>query len=258
MLLDINNLLCRAYFTNPKIQIKGIEMGAILGLESYIKFLINSLLPTHMALVRDLSGKTWRHNIYHSYKNNRKPTEEDLRTQFSLIPEIARKFNVPLIDSQGFEADDCIATLTKQAHSLCNVTIVSTDKDLAQLLHQNVRIYNPHNKNIEYIRDIETKYGIAFSRFIDYFILIGDPSDNLPGIQGIGPKTALQILQHCPNLDHMDSYLHHFKPAIAKKLHNQQNQVQLMRKMLLLDEFVPLKIPFSLENAIYFKLAHLD
>lgn len=256
ILLDINNLLCRAYFSNPKLQISGAEVGAIYGLASYVQSLIRMLNPTHIAFVRDLGGKTWRHFLYPLYKAQRAQTEDDLRAQFKFIPILARYLDINLVDMEGFEADDCIATLAHQAYHLsqrCHTTIISSDKDLFQLLSAKLHIYNPHAKKIQTIKDIEVKYEIPFNRFIDYFTLVGDASDNLPGVQGIGPKTALQILQKCDNLDHLDEFLHHFTPAISRKLSNKGVQISLMRRLLLLDRDVKLRIPFCLSNITYFQ-----
>lgn len=253
LLLDANNLLCRMYFANPKMQIDGQEVGGIYALGTYIQNLVKLLQGTHIALAQDLGKKTWRHSLFPAYKQNRGSTEPDLRTQFPLIKPLARLLDVQLIGQEDFEADDCLATLATQAHKHVQVTIISTDKDLYQLSHPNITIYNPHYRKNMNTADIEAKYQTSVNRLIDYFTLVGDTSDNLPGIPGIGPKTALQILEKCDCLDQLDSHLQHFTPNTARKLQNQQEQIALMRQMITLVKDVPVTIPFTPETSTYFE-----
>lgn len=255
LILDTNNLLCRAYFVGEKFYTSsGTPVGAICAMATYIQSLIKLLAPTHIAMARDMGGQTWRHKLYPDYKKTRTKADEELYKQFPLVPKLAQYLGIPLIGHNDFEADDCIALLAKQAESIAHTTIVSSDKDLCQLINDKVRMYNTHSKTLMNQQIVETKYGVKLTQLIDYFTLIGDSADNLPGVSGIGPKTALQILEKCPNINELDNNLHHFTPAIQKKLQNQSERINLMRTLITLSTDIPLEINFNNQTKDQFKI----
>lgn len=255
LILDTNNLLCRAYFVGDKIYTSdGTPIGAIAAMATYIQSLIRLLGPTHIVMTRDMGGPTWRHKMYPDYKKNRTKADEELYKQFPLVPALAAYLEIPLLGHHDFEADDCIATLTKQAEGLATTTIVTSDKDLCQLINDKVRIYNTHSKLILDQGKVEIKYGIPLNRLIDYFTLIGDGSDNLPGVKGIGPKTAVEIINKCSDINCLDTHLHHFKPAVQKKITNQNERINLMRTLFTLSDNIELDAVFSEDTHELFKV----
>lgn len=246
LILDINNLLCRAYFAGEKIYTSNNKpIGAICALAQYIQNLTRMLAPTHIAMARDMGSKTWRHQLYPQYKKNRVKSDEELYAQFPLVPVLAEYLGMPLVGHDYYEADDCIATLATQAFQIAHTTIVSTDKDLCQLVNDKVRIYNPHHKQLMTRKNIEEKYQIELERLLEYFALIGDSSDNLPGVSGIGPKTALTILKECKNVLNIGDTIKKFPPGVQKKLMNQEEQIALMKKLITLTHDVPLDLNFN-------------
>lgn len=248
VLLDINNLLCRSYFAYPKQQIADIEVGGIIGLFHYINNLCNILQPTHIAAARDLPYKTFRHRLYPEYKQHRPKSEPELVQQFKLLPLLARYMKIMLLDQQGYEADDCLAAIARHTHA--TVTIVSTDKDLWQLLEDRIRIYNPATRSLITRNYVEDRYCIPFARLLDYCCIVGDGSDNIPGLIGLGPKGAQEIVRYSTTL--ADVQLHRLKPAVAKKFNEQYDQIPLMRTLLTLATDMPLALRFDECTAAYF------
>lgn len=246
LILDTNNLLCRAFFVGDKIYSNNNKpIGAICAMATYIQSLIRLLAPTHLAMTRDMGGKTWRHKTYTPYKQNRTKADEELYLQFPMVPILAKHMNVPLLEHPDYEADDCIATLATQAQEHAHVTIVSTDKDLCQLVNKKVRIYSPHHKQIITEENVKQRYEVEIEQLIDYFALVGDTSDNLPGVSGIGPKSAVNILKYAKTVDDIDKILLKLSPAIQKKLNNQTEQIKLMKQLVTLISDVSLTTPFS-------------
>lgn len=171
--------------------------GAIFGVINMLKSLINEYQPTHMAVVFDAKGKTFRNDLYPEYKANRPPMPEDLRQQIEPIHKIVEAMGLPLLVVEGVEADDVIGTLAKQACAEGRETLISTgDKDMAQLVSDNVTLINTMDKNnpiTDYDRVIE-KFGVKPDQIIDFLALVGDKVDNIPGVNKCGPKTAVKWL----------------------------------------------------------------
>lgn len=178
--------------------------GAVFGVINMLKSLINEYQPTHMAVVFDAKGKTFRNDLYAEYKANRPPMPEDLRQQIEPIHQIVKAMGLPLLVVDGVEADDVIGTLAKQACAEGRETLISTgDKDMAQLVSDNVTLINTMDKNnpiTDYERVIE-KFGVKPDQIIDYLALVGDKVDNIPGVNKCGPKTAVKWLNEYETLE---------------------------------------------------------
>lgn len=246
LLLDANNLLCRAFFAGDKIVTSSEKpIGAICALATYINSLIRNLAPTHIAMARDLGANTWRHKLYPQYKKNRIKSDPELYLQFPLVPILAKYMNITVIDNPDFEADDCLATLALQAQPYAHTTIVSTDKDFCQMVNDKIRIYNPHSKSILDEQAVKSKYNLEINQLTDYFALTGDQSDNLPGVSGIGPKTAQIILGHCQKTEFLYDHIDKFAPAIQRKLLNQAECIKLMKTLVTLSTDIVLSTPFT-------------
>ena len=158
--------------------------------------------PTHFAVIFDYSSKTFRNALYDKYKANRSAPPEELIPQFGLIREATRAFNLPCIEKEGFEADDIIATYARMAEATgADVTIVSSDKDLMQLVTANVSMYDSMKDKQISIPEVIEKWGVPPEKMIDMQAMTGDSTDNVPGIPGIGPKTAAQLLEEFGDLD---------------------------------------------------------
>src|SRR5690606_24654049 len=198
-LIDGSAYIFRAYHALPPLTRKsdGLPVGAVAGvcniLFRYLNDNKNGDAPTHVAVIFDHSSKTFRNDIYPEYKANRPELPEDLRPQFPLTRDATRAFNIACIETEGFEADDIIATLSCRARDAGGqVTIISSDKDLMQLVGNGVQMLDPiKGKPID--RDgVFEKFGVWPDRVVDVQALAGDPTDNVPGAPGIGIKTAAQ------------------------------------------------------------------
>ena len=207
-LIDGHALIYRAYYAlakNPLTNSKGVPTGAIYGFVNYLIRLIDSYVCPYMAVVMDSRAPTFRHEMYEQYKANRKAMPDDLKAQMPLIDEIVAAFNIPLIRKDGLEADDLLASITSKAVALdFDVFLVTKDKDLMQLVGPRVKMLAPDGTGTLQLfetKDVIAKMGIGPEKIVDYLALIGDASDNIPGVPSIGPKTAIKILESCGNVD---------------------------------------------------------
>lgn len=210
-LVDGSGFIFRAFHALPALTRKsdGLPVGAVSGFCNMMWKLLTEardtsvgVTPTHLAVIFDYSSKTFRKEIYPEYKANRSAPPEELIPQFGLIRQATRAFNLPCIETEGFEADDIIATYARKAEALgADVTIVSSDKDLMQLVTANVHMYDAMKDKQIGIPDVIEKWGVPPEKMIDLQSLTGDSTDNIPGIAGIGPKTAAQLLEEFGDLE---------------------------------------------------------
>jgi len=211
-LVDGSGYIFRAYHALPPLSRKsdGLPCGAVAGFCNMLWKLMREAgdeshkslaVPTHFAVVFDHSAQTFRKEIYPAYKANRPPPPADLIPQFGLIRTATRAFNLPSIEQAGYEADDILATLARRAEAAgAEVTIMSSDKDLMQLVSDRICLYDPmKNKTISRAEVID-KWGVPPEQMVDFQALVGDASDNVPGVAGIGPKTAAELLQQFGSL----------------------------------------------------------
>ncbi|MFN4208341.1 MAG: 5'-3' exonuclease H3TH domain-containing protein, partial [Agrobacterium albertimagni] len=210
-LVDGSGFIFRAFHAIPALNRKsdGLPVNAVSGFCNMLWKLLRDarntdvgVTPTHLAVIFDYSSTTFRKEIYPLYKANRSAPPEDLIPQFGLIRHATRAFNLPCIETEGFEADDIIATYARQAEAVgADVTIVSSDKDLMQLLTPNVHMYDAMKDKQIGIPDVIEKWGVPPEKMIDLQAMTGDSTDNVPGIPGIGPKTAAQLLEEFGDLE---------------------------------------------------------
>ncbi len=205
MLIDGSGFIFRAFhklpsFTRPD----GTPTGAVYGFTTMLMKLRESLPCTHAVVVFDAKGKTFRHALHADYKANRPPAPEDLVPQFPLVREAATAMGFAIIEQDGMEADDIIATYAVQAKARdMQALVVSSDKDLMQLMNQGVTLYDPMKNQYLNTDDVMKKFGVAPDKVIDVQALMGDSSDNIPGVPGIGAKTAALLIQEYGSLDHL-------------------------------------------------------
>ncbi|OCI91984.1 DNA polymerase I [Rhizobium sp. AC27/96] len=210
-LVDGSGFIFRAFHALPPLTRKsdGLPVGAVSGFCNMLWKLLTSardtsvgVTPTHFAVIFDYSSKTFRKEIFPDYKANRSAPPEELIPQFGLIRQATRAFNLPCIETDGFEADDIIATYARQAEATgADVTIISSDKDLMQLVTPTVHMYDSMKDKQIGIPDVIEKWGVTPDKMIDLQAMTGDSVDNVPGIPGIGPKTAAQLLEEFGDLD---------------------------------------------------------
>ncbi|MEX3010900.1 DNA polymerase I [Hoeflea sp. TYP-13] len=210
-LIDGSGYIFRAYHALPPLTRKtdGLPVGAVSGFCNMLWKLLSEardtsvgVTPTHLAVIFDHSSKTFRKEMYPEYKANRSAPPEDLIPQFGLIREATRAFNLPCIEMEGFEADDLIATYARLAEEAgADTTIISSDKDLMQLVTDNVTMYDTMKDRKIMAPEVVEKWGVPPEKMIDLQSLTGDSTDNIPGVPGIGPKTAAQLLETFGDLD---------------------------------------------------------
>ncbi|NLE00302.1 MAG: hypothetical protein GX640_10550, partial [Fibrobacter sp.] len=207
-LIDGHALVYRAYFAfskNPLVNSKGQSTGAIFGFANYLLRLIENYSCPYLAVVLDSSTPTFRHQMYAEYKANREAMPDELKSQMPLILNLIEALNITVIREDGLEADDLIAMLTKKALDRnFSVFLVTKDKDLMQLIGPNVKMLAPDGSGtlqLLGVNEVIEKMGVGPEQIVDYLALIGDSSDNIPGVPGVGPKTAVKILQTAGSVD---------------------------------------------------------
>ena len=197
ILVDGSSYLFRAYHSPPHLtNSKGEATGAIYGVVNMLKSLLKHYNPTQMAVVFDAKGPTFRNEMYSDYKANRPPMPDDLRSQIEPLHKIVQALGLPLLCISGVEADDVIGTLARQASAAGRHTLISTgDKDMAQLVDQHVTLINTMTNTLLDPDAVKEKFGVGPELIIDYLALMGDKVDNIPGLPGVGEKTAAALLQ---------------------------------------------------------------
>ncbi len=196
VLVDGSSYLYRAYYAPPHLtNSKGEATGAVYGVVNMLRSLLTRYQPSHIAVVFDAKGKTFRNDMYSEYKAQRPPMPDDLRSQIEPLHRIIRALGLPLISISGVEADDVIGTIARQASLESRAVLISTgDKDMAQLVDENVTLINTMTDTIMGPEEVATKFGVGPDRIIDLLALMGDKADNIPGLPGVGEKTALAML----------------------------------------------------------------
>ena len=233
-LIDGSGFIFRAYYALPPLtRPDGTPISAVLGFTNMILNLMENLCAHNIAVVFDSKRKNFRHDIYPAYKANRAEAPEDLVPQFPLMREACNAFQIPVLEQEGFEADDLIAAYTKKAiQEGYEVTIVSSDKDLMQLVSDKVVMYD-HMKNT-YIRppQVFDKFNVAPEKVRDVLALAGDSSDNVPGVPGIGPKTAATLINEYGSFEGLFENLNQIKQPKRREALEQNHELALVSRDL--------------------------
>ncbi|MEC8751319.1 MAG: 5'-3' exonuclease H3TH domain-containing protein, partial [Pseudomonadota bacterium] len=259
-LVDGSGFIFRAFHALPPMsRDDGTPTNAVFGFTNMLIKLIEDLKADHCAIIFDTARKTFRNDVYKEYKANRPPPPDELIPQFALIREAVRAFNIACIEMEGYEADDLIATYTRLAREQdANVTIVSSDKDLMQLVGPNIKMFDPmKNKDIG-VEDVIEKFGVGPQHVVDVQALAGDTSDNVPGVPGVGIKTAAQLINEYGDLESLldraseikqpkrrDNLIDHAEMArISKILVTLKQDVNVLQPLstLTLEKADPLKV----------------
>ncbi|MDP6264508.1 MAG: 5'-3' exonuclease H3TH domain-containing protein, partial [Pseudomonadales bacterium] len=233
LLVDGSSYLFRAFHALPPlVNSKGQPTGAIKGVISMIRKLIADNPEHNVAIVFDAKGKTFRNDLYQAYKATRPPMPDDLRSQIQPIHDIVRLMGLPLLMQEGVEADDIIGTLAKQGTDLQVDVLISTgDKDMAQLVNEHVTLINTMTDTRMDIQGVKDKFGVLPDQIIDYLALMGDTSDNIPGVPKVGPKTAVKWLNEYGSLDNIIANAHEISGKIGENLRAALDQLPLSHQL---------------------------
>jgi DNA polymerase-1 len=233
ILVDGSSYLFRAYHALPPLMnSRGEATGAIVGVVNMLRKLIAAYQPTHMAVVFDAPGGSFRNTLYDQYKANRPPMPDDLREQIEPLHCIVEAMGLPLLMIPGVEADDVIGTLATQASQQGMHTLISTgDKDLAQLVDDHVTLINTMNDSLLDRQGVLEKFGVLPEQIVDYLALVGDSSDNIPGIPKCGPKTAVKWLTEYGSIDDLKAHAQEIKGKVGEYLRENLDQLALSQQL---------------------------
>lgn len=249
-LVDGSGYIFRAYFALPQnlTNPEGQPIGAVLGFTNMLQKMLIDLQAPYIAVIFDAAKENFRNEIYGEYKANRPPAPDDLIPQFPMFREATEAFGVPAIELEGYEADDLIATYTKLAKAQGRkVTIVGVDKDLMQLVDEDVRLYDPIKNKYLYAADVKEKFGVLPDRVIDVQALAGDSTDNIPGVLGIGVKTAAQLIDEYGSLEELLERAGEIKqPKRREKLTDHAEDARMSKKLVTLAKDAP--VPLAIED----------
>ena len=250
-LLDAYALIYRAYYAfikNPRINSKGLNTSAILGFVNTLEEVLTKEQPSHIGIAFDPSGPTFRHEAYEQYKAQREETPEGIRTAVPYIKDIIRAYRIPILEIPGYEADDVIGTLARQADARGVDTFMMTpDKDYGQLVTDHVKMYRPKYGDKEFevlgVEEVKEKYGLTSpTQVIDMLGLMGDSADNIPGCPGVGEKTATKLIQQFGSIENLLAGTDQLKGALKTKIENNKEQIEFSKFLATIKTDVPIEL----------------
>jgi len=249
-LVDGSSYIFRAYHAMLRQRLsnaRGMPTGATYVFSNMIQKLIREEKPDYLAVVWDPPVKTFRHNLYPEYKANRAETPPDLIPQFSYIRSLVAAFGIPALEQEGYEADDVIGTLAKKAAEQgFEVVLVSGDKDLTQLLGPQVTMLDTLKNKTTDVAGVKERFGVKPEHVIDVLALMGDSSDNVPGVPKVGEKTAKKLIAQYGDLENVLAHAGEIKGAVGESLRNFADQARLSKELVTIQTEVP--VPFDLES----------
>ena len=250
-LLDAYALIYRAYYAfikNPRINSKGLNTSAILGFVNTLEEVLTKEQPSHIGIAFDPSGPTFRHEAYEQYKAQREETPEGIRTAVPYIKDIIHAYRIPILEIPGYEADDVIGTLARQADARGVDTFMMTpDKDYGQLVTDHVKMYRPKYGDKEFevlgVEEVKEKYGLTSpTQVIDMLGLMGDSADNIPGCPGVGEKTATKLIQQFGSIENLLAGTDQLKGALKSKIENNKEQIEFSKFLATIKTDVPIEL----------------
>ncbi len=244
-LIDGSSYLFRAYHALPPLtNSKGVPTGAVYGFTKMLLKIIRDERPEAMVVVFDSAGPTERHTQFADYKANRAQMPDDLSRQLPYIHRVVEAMRIPLLMQQGQEADDLIGSLARQAAAQdCQVTIATSDKDMLQLVGPEIRIYDWMKEKVYNEAEVQERFGVSPGQVVEMMGLMGDPIDNIPGVHGIGEKTARSLIQQFGSIEEMVSRLHEVKSAKVREiLRRQIEQARLSRDLARIMTDLPVRL----------------
>lgn len=263
LLIDAYAMIFRAYYafiTNPRINSKGENMSGVFGFCTTLEDLKKKVNPTHLGVAFDPAGGTFRHEAYEQYKAQRDETPEDIRKSVPIIKSILAAMRIPVLEVPGFEADDVIGTLAKQAEAAdFEVLMATPDKDYGQLVTERVHMYRPrHTGGFEELgpQEVCEKYEIANTdQVVDLLGLMGDSADNIPGCRGVGPKTAVQLIRQFGSIENMLEHTEEIKGALRTKVESQVEDIRFSKFLAKIRQDVPVELD---EDSLLLQAPDLD
>lgn len=248
-LIDAYALIYRSYYAfirAPRINSKGLNTSAVMGFCNTLNEVLNKEKPTHIGVAFD-HGKTFRHDAFPEYKAQREETPEDIKLSVPIIKDVLAAMNIPILQVDGFEADDVIGTLaTKAGAEGVETYMLTPDKDYGQLVRSNVYMYKPrHGGGYDIIgeSEIEEKYGIPTpAEVIDLLALMGDSADNFPGCPGVGEKTAVKLINQFGNIDNMLNHTDELKGKMREKVENAVDDIRMSKFLATIRTDVPIEL----------------
>ena len=249
-LLDAYALIYRSYYAfikNPRINSKGLNTSAIMGFLNTLQEVLTKEQPTHLGVAFDPHGPTFRSEAYPAYKAQREATPEDIKQSVPIIKNILKAWNIPILEAQGFEADDVIGTLaTKAGQQGIDTYMLTPDKDYGQLVSDHVKIYRPrHGGGYEVMgpEEVKAKYSIPSTEaVIDLLALMGDSADNFPGCPGVGEKTAVKLINEFGTVESLISRSSEIKGALQKKVEEHVDDIKLSKFLATIKTDVPIEL----------------
>ncbi len=246
-LIDGNSYCYRAYYAIKELRnSKGQPTNAVYGFILMLKKLLNNENPDYLAIAFDLKGPTFRHKKFKEYKIKRKPMPDDLVLQLSLIKEIVSAYNVPIFEKESFEADDILATIAKKVSEKgIEVYIVTGDKDALQLVDENIKVYSTHKEGLVYDKEAVRKRfsNLEPENIIDLMALVGDASDNIPGVRGVGEKTAIDLIKKFHDIDNLYNNLDEIESESRRNiLAEGEESARMSKELATVDTSVPMEI----------------
>jgi DNA polymerase-1 len=262
-LIDAYALIYRSYYAfikMPRVNSKGLNTSAILGFVNTLEEVLRTQKPTHIAVAFDPAGPTFRHEAFEKYKAQREETPEDIRKSIPIIKDIIEAYNIAILEVPGFEADDVIGTISKQADkNEFDVYMLTPDKDYAQLVSDNVFIYRPkYGGGYETlgIEGVEQKWGLKSpGQIIDLLGLMGDSSDNIPGCIGVGEKTAVKLLDEFETIENLLNSTNQLKGSLKTKIESNKEQIIFSQFLATIKTDVPIEWK---ESDFLFKSPNVD
>ena len=248
-LIDGSGFIFRAFYAIPLLtNSQGIPINAVYGYCNMILNIYEKFKPEQMIVVFDTKKKTFRSDIYKEYKSNRTDPPEELIPQFSIIRDATDALQIPRLEMDGYEADDIIATYTKQAEERgVSVTIISSDKDLMQLVNKNTKMYDSMKDKFIGVKEVKEKFGVEPSKIIDVQALAGDRIDNIPGVSGIGVKTAAELINNFNSLENVLAKVNEIKqPKRRQILIDEKDKALISKKLVTLKCNVDIKKKYDL------------
>ena len=255
-LLDAYAIIYRAYyafFKNPRINSKGLNTSAILGFVNTLEEIIAKEKPTHLGVAFDPAGGTFRHELYKEYKAQREETPETIKESVPIIKEIIKAYNIPILEVAGFEADDVIGTLSKQADEKGGIEtyMLTPDKDYCQLVSDTSFVYRPRYGDSGYEvmtpKIVKEKYEISdTSQIIDLLGLMGDSSDNIPGCPGVGPKTAQKLIAEFGNIENILANTDKLKGSVKNKIEENREKIEFSKLLATIRRDVPIELDMEM------------
>ncbi len=248
IIIDGYGFIFRAYHSLPPLTtVEAIPVGAVFGFTSMLLKVLADFKPNHAVVVFDSGKKTFRHELYPAYKMNRPDAPEDLKIQFPICREAAHALNFKIIEKVGFEADDIIATLARTVvENKEKAIIISSDKDLMQLITDDIVMFDSLKNKYITKTEVYEKFGVTPEKVRDVLAIMGDSSDNIPGINGIGPKGATELIQKYGSLEGLLAHSHEItQPKRKQSIIDCHDQALLSKKLITLDTHVPLEITLN-------------